>query len=80
MMSMVWAAALQVDSFEIFVFEHNEFSLLVFIAFHDVFPRDFFAIGLSHPLVIDRTLVRFSQEFKGQLVPSCGCDKVQQGW
>ena len=55
---------LQVDSLEIFVLQDDEFSFFVFVALHDFFPRDFFAIRLGDPLVIDRALVRFSQEFE----------------
>ena len=45
---------LEVDAAEILFFEHDKFALLIFVAFNDVFPRDFLAIGFRDTFVVDR--------------------------
>jgi hypothetical protein len=54
---------------EVFVLEHDEFSLFVFVPFNYVFPRHLLAVHLRHALIIDGTQIRLAQQLKFQLFP-----------
>ena len=46
-----------VGALEVLVFEHDEFAFFVFVAFDDLVPGHFFAVGFGDALIIDRAEV-----------------------
>ena len=51
-----------VGAFEIFVFEHDEFSFFVFVTLDDLIPRHLLAVGLSDAFVINGTEIAGAQQ------------------
>ena len=52
---------LQIDPLKVFVLEHDEFPLLVFVTLDDFVPRYFLAVGFRDAFVIDRAKILGSQ-------------------
>jgi hypothetical protein len=63
---------LQIDSLKIFILQNDVFSLLVFVAFHDLVPGDFLAILFGNTLVIHGTQIAFAQQTELEFLASGG--------
>ena len=58
---------LEIDALKILVVQDDELPFFVFVAFHDLVPRNFLAVLLRDAFVIDRAVILRSQQAEFQL-------------
>ncbi len=62
----------EVDALKVLVLQDDELPLLILVALHDLFPRNFFSIHLGDALVIDRAKILGAEQAEFQLLGATG--------